>query len=250
MDDWGDIDIDALMKELAPICPDASRTFASKQVSPTPTPTAPRLAASLVSSSSRLFFISWQAPATIRREWHLVRINLEASLSLNPECLHNGKFLSDFCICHPKDRDLHPRNQRWWIEYHAASSAAKLHQGDYHILRPDENSALYAKQNQLFPFSQWLNLLHDPTFVHGPFEFAVVNGRKTRDRICDDDWKQLIAAKEKYDDAPPNLQMNDFTGVQFSRSFHTSISDSSVHDRVIATHYLKPENSVADPCNI
>jgi hypothetical protein len=102
----------------------------------------------------------------------------------------------------------------------------------------------------LFPFSQWLNLLHDSTFIHGPFEFATINGRKTRDRISDADWKQLIAAKDKYDDAPPNIQIQDFTGVQFSRSFHTSIYDSSVRERVVATHYLAPENSVAKPCNL
>jgi len=241
LDNWGDIpvDIETYVDNRMPISSCRNATFTSKI---TPLPTAAHLASKIVSSKSKLFFISWKAPASSRREWHLVRVNLESSLSLNPECLHNGKFLVEFFICHPKDRTLHPRNQRWWLEYHASSSVARLHQGDFHILRPDAHSSNYAEQNQLFPFCQWVNLLHEPTYIHGPFEFAVISGRQTRDRVLDIDWMQLIAAKEKYDDAAPHLNQNDYLGVQFSRNFHTSFYDSEVQERVMATHFLQPES--------
>jgi hypothetical protein len=195
----------------------------------------------LVSSKCKLFFISWSAPGSLRREWHLVRVNLASSIAYNPECLTNGKFLAEFFICHPHDTDLHPRNQRWWLEYHSASSVARLHSGDYHILRPDSRADAYAKDRHLHPFTQWINLLHDATFLHGPFEFAVINGRQSRDRIGIDDWTALSVQREKYDDSPPDLNAKDMTGLQFTRSFHTTVSDPSVRARVLATHFLMPE---------
>lgn len=79
------------------------------------------------------------------------------------------------------------------------------------------------------------------TFIHGPFNFAVINGRQTRDRIDSQDWTQLKVAQSKYDDAPPDLDKRVFTGVQFSRSFHSSYSDPLVHARVMATHSHTPE---------
>jgi hypothetical protein len=207
----------------------------------TPTPTASQLAAKLVASTARLFFISWKAPGSSRREWHLVQAQLDSSLSLNPGCLHNGKYLVHFFIIHPSDKQQHPRNQRWWLEYHPSSSIARIHQGDYHLLRPDSYASVYAKENYLHPFCQWVNLLHESTYIHGPFEFATINGRITRDRISDKDWQQLSIAHNKYDDTPPDLDRPDFTGIQFSRNYHTSVTDAAVHSRILATRFTHPE---------
>eukprot|EP00956_Cyclotella_meneghiniana_P040943 scaffold210020_cov47-Cyclotella_meneghiniana.AAC.2 len=236
MHNWDDID--SLLDDQDPTPSTVVPTFATTM---TPTPIASKLASKIVASNDRLFFISWQQNQTSRREWHLVQLQLDSSMSLNPTCLHDGRFLVYFLICHPKDRQLHPQNQRWWLEYHAASTVARLHQGDYQLLRPDSHSAIYAKENQLHPFCQWVNLLHDKVYLHGPFDFATINGRKTKDRINSTDWTQLLAAKPKYDDAAPVLNMRPFTGLQFSRNFHTAVPDASVHARVMATQFFHPE---------
>jgi hypothetical protein len=103
--DYGDINLDDLVDGVQPISPQQlDHTYISK-------PTAATLASRLVSSKCKLFFISWSAPGSLRREWHLVHVNLASSIAYNPECLTNGKFLAEFFICHPHDADLHPRNQ-------------------------------------------------------------------------------------------------------------------------------------------
>jgi hypothetical protein len=33
--------------------------------------------------------------------------------------------------------------------------------------------------------------MHSDTYIQGPFDFATVNGRKTRDRISQSDWDVL-----------------------------------------------------------
>eukprot|EP00956_Cyclotella_meneghiniana_P028882 scaffold68484_cov41-Cyclotella_meneghiniana.AAC.4 len=236
--DWEQIDIDSSLDQQDPTCSNIAPTFATTM---TPTPIASKLASKIVGSTDRLFFVSWQHPGTNRREWHLVQLQLDSSLPLNPTCLHDGRYLVYFLICHPKDRHLHPQNQRWRLEYHPASTVARLHQGDYHLLRPDSHSALYAREHRLHPFCQWINLLHDKVYLHGPFEFATINGRKTRDRINNTDWAQLIAASPKFDNTTPELNMRPFTGLQFSCNFHIAVPDASVHARVIATRFIQPE---------
>jgi hypothetical protein len=84
-------------------------------------------------------------------------------------------------------------------------------------------------------------LLHPATFIHGPFEFATINNRLTRDRISVDDWTQLTIASSKYDDAAPDLDVRDWSGIQYSRNYHTTIMDPDVHARVLATNFIEPE---------
>ncbi|KAL3785603.1 hypothetical protein HJC23_004751 [Cyclotella cryptica] len=226
--DWDDHDTDTLIDDIHPLPPSDTISFLATPPSPS------QLAASIIKSTSRLFFISWQLPSVPHREWHLVCVHLPSSLSLNPNCLSDGRYLV-------QNKLQHPRNQRWWLEYHAASTVARLHQGDYHILRPDSYAPIYAKELNLHPYCQWVNLLHHETYIHGPFEFATINGRKTRDRISTSDWDILSQSSTRYDDAPPDLTHRDFTGIQFSRNYHTVLSDPTVRDRIVATHFLSPE---------
>eukprot|EP00956_Cyclotella_meneghiniana_P018655 scaffold31221_cov77-Cyclotella_meneghiniana.AAC.1 len=222
-----------------PIAPSTAPVFTSIR---TPTPTAGPLASDIITSTSRLFFISWKFPTSSRREWHLVQVQLDSSMKLNPDCLVTGRYLVNFFICHPRDTSFHPRNQRWWLEYHPSSSIARIHQGEYHLVRPDNYASVYAKENGLHPFCQWVNLLHESTFIHGPFNFAVINGRQSRDRISTDDWKQLTTCRSKYDNAPPELDTRDFNGIQFSRSYHSTVIDPNVEARVLSACFTHPES--------
>ena len=48
------------------------------------------------------------------REWHLVRVAFEATLSTHPDGLCDGRFLVDFYILHPEDKSFNAPDQRYW----------------------------------------------------------------------------------------------------------------------------------------
>ncbi|KAL3795073.1 LOW QUALITY PROTEIN: hypothetical protein HJC23_006394 [Cyclotella cryptica] len=219
-------DIDTLINNVHPFSPSHTISFVA-----TP-PSSSQLAVSIINSTSSLFFISWHLPSIPHCEWHLVCVDLPSSLSFNPHCLTDGCYL---------DKLQHPRNQRWWLEYHAASTVACLYQGDYRILRPDSYAPIYVKELNLHPHCQWVNLLNHGTYVHGPFKFATINGRKTHDRISLSNWEILSQSSDQYDNDPPDLDHRYFTSIQFLHSYHTVISDPTVHDCFMATHFLLPE---------
>jgi hypothetical protein len=50
-----------------------------------------------------------------------------------------------------------------------------------------------AARHHLLPICCWVNLTHVNTFIHGPFDFATVNGRKTWDRVGQEAWDTLTA---------------------------------------------------------
>jgi hypothetical protein len=74
-------------------------------VQPTPpkVPSASLLAAKIVKSANKLFFISHEIPSSEQREWRLVRVHLEDSMALRPTCLTDGRYLVEFYILHSAD---------------------------------------------------------------------------------------------------------------------------------------------------
>jgi hypothetical protein len=64
---------------------------------------------------------------------------------------------------------------------------------DTHLIQPSDSLKEYTTQHKLLPFCYWVNLTHQDTFIHGPFKFTTVNGRKTWDRISQPDWDLLKA---------------------------------------------------------
>jgi len=53
-----------------------------------------------------------------------------------------------------------------------------------HLLRPTDTSETYTTHHKLLPFRKYLILTHSDTFIHGPFDFALINNLRSRDRIC------------------------------------------------------------------
>jgi hypothetical protein len=71
-----------------------------------PFPTIPPLNTltwSIIQSSDKLFFISNSIGQNDAREWRLVRVAFQKSMSAYPSCLQDGHFLLDFNICHPSN---------------------------------------------------------------------------------------------------------------------------------------------------
>ena len=162
-----------------------------------------------------------------------MQIALRDSLREHPNCVLDGRFLIDFYTCHPKDKAFNAVNQRYWLEHHPfreLPNPTRLR--TTHLLRPSVNSPDYAASQDLRPFRQWIRLLNSDTFIHGPFDFAVVNNRKTRDRVSQDAWNILHKFGHLFTNHAPSLDLPEYS-VHLS-CFHTSFTSKSLSDRVDA----------------
>jgi hypothetical protein len=160
----------------------------------------------LVASEDKLFFIAYgQYRDQQRKEWKLVRVDFEESIRQHPSCLQDGRFLVEFFIEHHRDANIDICSRRYWLEYHK-SNAHKTLSANCHILQPSQYSLEIAKSKQLVPYREWVNL--DDILgvsLHGPFNFATRNNRKTKDRISAADWLTLADQSAHYQNQAPKV---------------------------------------------
>jgi hypothetical protein len=189
------------------------------------------LAASIISSADRLFFIS-VAVSPSYKEWRLVRVVLDDSISLHPACLQDGRFLVEFYVRHADDLRYNSINQRYWLQYHKAEDLrAPLDSTHTHLVRPSDTSPTFALRNNLQTLRQWVHLTHEDVYLHGPFDFATVNGRKTRDRVSIDDWKILLSLRDSYHSTPPSLDLPTYS-IHFDRGVTTTFVCKTINAHV------------------
>ena len=117
-------------------------------------------------------------------------------------CLQDGGFLAVFFIEHHRDKQHDLTHRRYWLEYHESNSHKSI-SVDYHIIQPSQYSETVATSKQLTPYREWINIDNPDILLHGPFNFATLNNRKTRDRIADNDWNILAQCQSKYDNFAP-----------------------------------------------
>ncbi len=55
--------------------------------------------------------------------------------------------------------------------------------------------------------SRLVNLNHGDTYINGPFDFAIVNGRKSRDRIGQEAWDALVARQSMFSNPLPRFDL-------------------------------------------
>ncbi len=124
--------------------------------------------------------------------------------SLYPSALQDGCFLVEFYVAHPNDVRFNAINQRFWLKYrdHAAPTFGSI---NAHLITPSDTSEDRASRQNLVPVRCWVNLTHNDTYIHGPFDFASVRGQKTRDRICLDDWNVILAKSSMFVNKVPKL---------------------------------------------
>ena len=97
----------------------------------------------IIGSKDCLFFVAFPLPGSDAKEWNLVRVAYDASLSANLNCLSDGRFLVDFYILHPEDKAYNATNQRYWLEYHKKETILLAeHATTYHLLRPSAESEI------------------------------------------------------------------------------------------------------------
>ena len=126
-------------------------------------------------------------------------------MSLHPAALIDGKFIVNIIIQHPADSKQDIGLQRYWSYYHDKNIPAEDYTSNIQFIRPAPESVEYAKKHNLQKVRTWIHLNHCCTFIHGPFEFSTLNGRKTSDRIDEKDWNVFISRYHLYDDNSPSF---------------------------------------------
>ena len=100
-----------------------------------------------------------------------------------------------------------------------------------HMIRPSAQSESYAAAEGLRPFRQWVRLTNADTFISGPFEFAVINGRKSRDRVGGERWKILAKFSHLFANEIPSLELPDYS--VHCGQCHFTFEDSTIGDHVM-----------------
>ena len=221
---------------------------------PTPSNTTPQSAltashaalgysiTSLLQSQSKLYFISYNPSNCDRKEWKLISIDVEASISKHPTCFQTGKFLANFFIQHPNDSHLPIQTRRFWLEYHTASTPNQLRIA-YHLIPPSSTSAIIAQERNLVPFREWITLNDKSVIIHGPFNFDTITNRPSRDRINIDDWKILKSSHKHYDDVAalknlhsqviPNTEPPQYTSEHITKQVTSFLGRIQINDQTL-----------------
>ena len=195
-------------------------------------PNLATIMANIISSRDKLFFISFSPPDSTRAEWQLVQVNLQRTLAEHPQALSDGRILVDFYVRHPSDIKFNARNQRYWKEYHARDGRFVVHD-NYHLIKPTPNVSAYAEQKDVTPFSQWVYIHHHDIYLHGPFNFAIINGRQSNDRIGQEQWEILSKLSNQYQNDPPLMNLTNFAySYHTTTQFHTVHQDTAISARM------------------
>ena len=197
-------------------------------------PSVESITAAIVNSSDKLFFISVPIGDNDVREWRLVSLAFKQSVALYPSCMQDGRFLFEFYICHPDDWRYNSINQRYWLQYHHSDDiTAPTEASETHLVRPSPSSTDFATANNLQPFRKWYNITHYDTYIHGPFNFATHHGRKTRDRISQEDWDILKKYSSKFQNSIPSSDVPTYS-IHVDRGAHTSFHDNNLCNVLIS----------------
>ena len=147
------------------------------------------LMAAIIKSTDQFFFVSHNIGANEAQEWRLAWVDFNDSLLMYPACTLDGQFLFKFYICHPADWQYNAVNQRYWFQFHGWEDITHPSLStETHLVQPSDTFDDYAQRHNLLSFWKWLNIAHLDIYTRGPFEFAAICGRKTNNRISQDDW--------------------------------------------------------------
>jgi hypothetical protein len=154
-------------------------------------------------------------------------------MSSYPSCLQDGCFLLEFFICHPSDLRINAVNQRYWLQYHTLGELqSPLSLTETHLIKPSDTLVHHAQRHKLRPFCKWINLTHLDTFIHGPFKFASVHGRKTRDRVSQIDWDVLKSHLDMFHNPILQFDVPSYS-IHIDRCAHTQFHDAAISCQLI-----------------
>ncbi len=193
--------------------------------SPPSAPPLGLLVASIINSSDRLFLILHLLGNPNTCKWWLVRVAFSDSTSLSLSCLQDGRFLMEFNTLHYTNVWFNATNQRYWLQYHSFGDiATPTSSTKTHLIWPSDTSKAHAARHRLVPFCHWINLLHSGTLIHGPFEFATVNGCKSRDRVSQADWDVLAKFSTCFQNPLPQFDLPSYS-IHIDCGIHSAFCD-------------------------
>jgi hypothetical protein len=129
-------------------------------------------------------------------------------MSLYSSCLVDGRYLVDFYLSHPTDYHYNAVKWRFWIQYHCQDNIfGPMSLAHTHFIWPSDTSKAYANQINLLLYWKYLNLAHTDTFIHGPFDFATIHGRKSWDRIPQSAWNILKSHSDMFHNPIPRFDV-------------------------------------------
>ena len=95
------------------------------------------------------------------------------------------------CIKHPDNAAYDLLYQIFLSEYHALF-AKDIQSHKYHLLWPSSTSSKFTKSHKLTPYNNRIYIHHLENYIHGPFNFAFLNGHRMKDEILKEAWNILI----------------------------------------------------------
>jgi hypothetical protein len=182
-------------------------------------PSITTLVPQIFASADKLFFIMHKIRLSLSCEWRLVRFAFMESISLYPSALQDGWFLVKFYVAHPQDVRHNAINQQFWLQYCKANSISNGHL-DTHLITPSDTSEDRALRLHLHPVCCWTNLAHGDTYIHSPFNFATVRGRKTLDRVDQDSWDALATKSSMFSNKLPSFVIPMYS-IHLDRGIHS-----------------------------
>jgi hypothetical protein len=142
-------------------------------------------------------------------------------------CLQDGHFLVKFFTLHLDDIQYNAINQRFWLQCHTAGNiATPTPNAATHLIRLSDTSESQAKRHGLIPFRRWVNLTHSNTFIHGPFDFTIIQARKTSNRISQADWDILSQNQPLYANPPSRFNLPSYS-IHVDQNYHVAHIDQS-----------------------
>jgi hypothetical protein len=119
-------------------------------------------------------------------------------------------------------------------------------------MQPSDLSTKMAKDRNLQTYREWSNLNDPEVYIHGPFDFATRNQRKTRDLVSEVEWQILVQHKAKYNDSPPLLSQGKRSGL-FSVNLTEPVYEHDLYHKDVHTRCMSllsvisyKDNSVHD----
>jgi hypothetical protein len=109
-------------------------------------------------------------------------------------------------MSHPANVRYNAINQRFWLQY-CNRNTPTFDTLDAHLITPSDTLADCAARLHLIPVRPWVNLTHGNTYIHGPFDFAIVNGQKFRDCIRQEAWDALVARQSMFSNPLPRFDL-------------------------------------------
>ncbi len=123
----------------------------------------------------------------------------------------------------------------FWIQYHSHDDiVGPTSTANTHLLCPSESLETFANHHKLLPYCKYINLNHSDTFIHGPFNFVIINQRKSRDRITQTEWDILRSHSDMFHSPIPRFDVPTYS-VHVNRSAHTTFHCSAIVNSLISS---------------